>query len=286
MRTHLGRRRLRRSGCLERTARTSARLRSDRWRPRTARAPSRARARASTYVAPQRPRERAAEVVLLGESRCRGAARPDEIVPAFRFAVPASARKYSACRRRTSSASGDCVEPLERVLADRVEHAEAPGSPARRTRLFSTSDSSCVEIAVADGLRRLEREASAEHAESTEQLLLLAVEQLVAPLDRRAQRSLPRRRVAGARSEERQPLVEAREQVVRIEQRDARGRELDRERQPVEPLGRSRPTSGVGRKPGATARARSTKSTAASSSGKRLDRVPLLRRRGAAARGS
>ena len=108
-------------------------------------------------------------------------------------------------------------------------------SPSGGRRLLTTSDSSVVEVGVADGLRRLEREASPEHRELPEELLLVRLEQLVAPLDRRAQRSLPRRSVARARREQRQPPVEPREQLVRIEQRDACRRELDRERKPVEP---------------------------------------------------
>jgi hypothetical protein len=57
----------------------------------------------------------------------------------------------------------------------------------------------------------------------------------VAPLDRRAQRALARRGVARGARKERQAPVEPGKQLFRIEQREARRRELDRERKPVEP---------------------------------------------------
>ena len=65
------------------------------------------------------------------------------------------------------------------------------------------------------------------------------------------QRPLPRRRVARPRGEERESAVEARQELVRLEERHARGRELDRERQAVEPStdladGRRRAEAGLG----------------------------------------
>ena len=63
----------------------------------------------------------------------------------------------------------------------------------------------------------------------------MRLEQLVAPLDRRAQRSLPVRRITRARRQERQPPVEPRQKLIRVQERHARCRQLDRERQPVKP---------------------------------------------------
>src|SRR5207244_2903163 len=53
-----------------------------------------------------------------------------------------------------------------------------------------------VEVGVADRTSRLEVEAAGEDAHPPEQLLLRLVEQLVAPLDRREQCSLPRWQLA------------------------------------------------------------------------------------------
>ena len=54
------------------------------------------------------------------------------------------------------------VEPLERVLADRVEHAEAAAAPAPNKALLDERLED-VELGVAHGLRRFERKAAGEH---------------------------------------------------------------------------------------------------------------------------
>ena len=64
--------------------------------------------------------------------------------------------------------------------------------------------------------------------------LLGRLEQVVAPVDRVAERALPRRQIVGAAGEQVEPLLEPAEDRLRREQLDARGRELDRERQAVE----------------------------------------------------
>jgi hypothetical protein len=65
-------------------------------------------------------------------------------------------------------------------------------------------------------------------------VLLWLVEQRVAPVDRRGERALPQRQVAGAAGQERQALAEPVEN--RLERQHARpgGGELDRQRQPVD----------------------------------------------------
>ena len=201
--------------------------------PTAARARSRSptRARSSRCASPRRERRGSCPAP---PTRCRVAARRGRSVPAFRFASSATERKYSACRRCTSSASGAASSSSDRVLPDRVEHPQATAAPAA-DEVLDDERLESVEIGVADRLSRLEREASPEDRELPEELLLLRLEQLVAPLDRRAQRSLPGRRVARARREQRQPPVEAREQLVGIQQRDPCRCELDRERKPVEP---------------------------------------------------
>ena len=74
-----------------------------------------------------------------------------------------------------------------------------------------------------------------EHREHLEHPALGLGEELGAPLDRAPQRALPLRAVAPPALQHVEPFVEPRPQLVGREQRDARGGELDRERQPVEP---------------------------------------------------
>jgi hypothetical protein len=58
---------------------------------------------------------------------------------------------------------------------------------------------------IAHGFGRLERPAAYEHAQPPEQRLLLGVEQVVAPVDRRAQGLLADRQVARAAGKQREP---------------------------------------------------------------------------------
>ena len=74
-----------------------------------------------------------------------------------------------------------------------------------------------------------------EHREDLEQRPFVLVEQLVAPGDRVAQRPLAVGQVARPAAEDIEPAPEAVAQLGRREQAKPRGRELDRERQPVEP---------------------------------------------------
>ena len=67
---------------------------------------------------------------------------------------------------------------------------------ARRSSPPTTSSDAVVAGDPAHGLRRLDRPATREHAEPREQPLILRVEQVVAPVDRAAQRPLPLRQVA------------------------------------------------------------------------------------------
>ena len=100
---------------------------------------------------------------------------------------------------------------------------------------MSTSDCERVEVGAGHLLGGLERAAAGEHDRAARNSRCSsAVEQLVAPVDRRAQRALALRQVAGAAGEERQPLLEPFEQLRRRERLHPRGGELERERQVVE----------------------------------------------------
>src|SRR4029450_11982417 len=80
----------------------------------------------------------------------------------------------------------------------------------------------------------VQRKAARKDAEPTEELLLLAGAELVAPLDRRAQRPLALGEIAPRRREDGQASVEPREKLAGREDLDARRRQLDRKREAVE----------------------------------------------------
>ena len=94
-------------------------------------------------------------------------------------------------------------EALGGVGADRLKHPQPRSGPCacwrRTSRLLATRRSSVSRPAPVIGFRRVDRRAAGEHCEAREASLLVVAEQVVAPVDRRAQRLLARRRVAGAR---------------------------------------------------------------------------------------
>src|ERR1700719_183771 len=96
------------------------------------------------------------------------------------------------------------VMPLQRELANRLQH---PVAGLRVCSLLAPNEvlvdqrPERLDVCVADRLRGLKRAAPREDRETREQAAFLVIEQVVAPGDRRPQRVLPRRRVAGAASE-------------------------------------------------------------------------------------
>ena len=155
-------------------------------------------------------------------------------------AASARSTKYSACLPRTSSANPEassCSTAKLRIIRSIPKPGTAPPG-SEWTRLLSISDESgstrSPRLGRADGLDRFEREAAHEHAQPREQVLLGVVEQAVAPEDRVAHGLLALGQVGPARSRELERVVEAAKQVLRLHQLDARGRELDRQRQAVQ----------------------------------------------------
>ena len=90
------------------------------------------------------------------------------------------------------------------------------------------------------------RGAAGEHREAREARLLVVAEQVVAPVDRRAQRPLACGRVAGAGAQRAERRVEALGDLAGRQQPAARGRQLDRQRQPVDAPADLRDRGGVG----------------------------------------
>ncbi len=136
------------------------------------------------------------------------------------------------------------VELLQRVLAHGLEHREAQ-LVRRRVDLLDQAlvderrhpvedRQAGVLAGIAHRLGGLEGAGAGEHREAAEQALLGVAQQLVAPVDRLAQRLLPHRQVGAAAGEQGQPPFEAAEHLRRREDADPRRRQLDGERQPVE----------------------------------------------------
>ena len=133
-------------------------------------------------------------------------------------------------------------QPSDGVLADRLQHPEAwlaagqglrPDEAVVQQRLDAGDH---IELEVAgDGLRAVQREAPDKDAEAREERLLLRAEEVVAPLDRCAQRPVPRGH-AGTRLglQDVESHAEALEDVARREQLDSSGGEFECQREPVQ----------------------------------------------------
>ena len=141
-----------------------------------------------------------------------------------------------------------------RIVWSIATRGSAPGTSTRRRRLFSTSPArpsrtstatpSIAPDVVDHGLDRRDLRIR-EHRQQLEQALLAGLEELVAPVHRRPQRLLALGEVAGTAAQQAEPVVEPVAQHLRREQREAGGRELDRQRQAIEPAADLRDGGGV-----------------------------------------
>ena len=125
---------------------------------------------------------------------------------------------------------------FECELFDRPQHEEAPVLAVPQEVLVDQRLED-IELCGTDGFRRLELEAPGEHGQPRKQGLLTGGEELVAPLDGPAQRSLPLRCVVRAGRQQVQAPTEALEDLVRCEDLHARGSKLERQRKALEALG-------------------------------------------------
>ena len=131
------------------------------------------------------------------------------------------------------------LEACERVSPNRLEHREARLAVgllllAEQAVVDERRDSGESSLGAADRLCGLQRAAAREDGELREELTILRSEQVVAPVDRRAESLLPRRLVARAAREQLEAALQPGEQRLRREQLRPRGRQLDRQRQTVE----------------------------------------------------
>ena len=142
-----------------------------------------------------RPGECGAEVVELSFERVERSALAvvelgdplsceREVVVAMRTAHPRCASCY--------------LQPFKRVLADRLQHPEATFASRfpPPEQVLVDERFQLVEGSGADVLCCLERAAAVEDREAGEELLLVMIEQGVAPVDRRTQRLLARSEIA------------------------------------------------------------------------------------------
>src|SRR4029453_13323048 len=103
------------------------------------------------------------------------------------------------------------VEPLPRVLAQRLEQEEALVAK-RLQQAWIEERGALGEVRTRDRFGGIERERAAEDREPPEGGLTVGVEQVVAPFDRCAQRALPPRQTTRPARQQREHLIEALQQ--------------------------------------------------------------------------
>ena len=160
-------------------------------------------------------------------------------------------------------------EPFARILADRFEEAVPALAGAlavdHHQRLADEPRQQIEHVVLVDAvasahlLGGVERPRGRKHRQPAEQLPFDIRQQLVTPVHGRLERPLPcdgRSRAAGQQPE---PVLQPRLDLLRREDDDAGGRQLDGERNPVETPADARDragVAGVGAKAGSTALAR------------------------------
>jgi hypothetical protein len=136
------------------------------------------------------------------------------------------------------------LERCDAERANRLQQAEsrfaahvalAPHEASLDQSAQSLEDVHAARDAPADGFGRLEREATHEHGKAPEQSLLGSREQLVTPANGSTERLMPFGQIARTTLEQIEPPTQSGEQCLRREEPDPRRRQLERERQAIEP---------------------------------------------------
>ena len=137
--------------------------------------------------------------------------RPDEMGCRLIQKVKAPCRES----RLDRVAVGVLGQPFERVLPHGFEHEQA--LVVRGQQLLGHERVQDVERGASDGLGRRHGGASGEDGHVRERAALLAREQVIAPVDRRAQRALALRSIAGSADQHRERTIEPRGKLGRRE---------------------------------------------------------------------
>ena len=146
-------------------------------------------------------------------------------------------------------------QALAGVVAQRLEHLVAGDpvhAPAAQQRALHEPVEQVEQLALvhpitrAHGQRRVEVRPAGHHRQAFEHQLLALVEQPVGPLDRAPKRAVALVSAPARTGQEREVVVEAVGDLQRRERAHARGRQLQRERQAVEPAADASHGRGVG----------------------------------------
>jgi hypothetical protein len=119
---------------------------------------------------------------------------------------------------------------LARVLADQIEEPVAVARTPHHARVDERGEVVDRRPLTADGEPSLAGEAAVEDRQAAQEVLRVGIEQLVAPVERRAHRALARGLVARSAGQHLETRVQAFEQLVGGESTEPGSGELDRQR--------------------------------------------------------
>ena len=226
-------------------------------RPRATRGPRRgARASATSRRAGRRASARPA--ASLSSSHASAARKLSGSRSSRRRRVSLSARAQALRQREVPAGVplGQCCglagldQPLACVLPDHREQpvarlALAPPRPRRATCARGGRARRSASLAPAHALDGSEVEGAGEDREAAEQLRLVRLEQAVAPVERPLERLLPRIGRAPLLAQQPERLAQPHGDLRGRQAPDARGGQLDRQRNAVEALADARDVVGV-----------------------------------------
>ena len=196
-----------------------------------------ARRRASDRILAEAPLQRRPEVLDLGVQL----GQPGPLAPGEQVWLGALRQSQVVAAMAPVNLGSVLVagQPFAGVLAHRLEHEQTVvwgGPEAAQEQLLVDQALQRVDIGAGDRLGGVGRGPAGEHREPAEGLAFGRVQEAVAPVDRCAQRLLTRGRIARAAAEHIQRARESAVQLFDPEQPGAGRRQLDGERQSVEPL--------------------------------------------------
>ena len=135
---------------------------------------------------------------------------------------------------------GQALPPEQRERLEEVEAGLAVGLVGDHQGLVDEMSQQVGDILGLDlvpgahGLGRLQRTTPGEDGEQLEHALLVVEQQVVAPLHHGPEGLLPRQRRTGPAGQEPEPIVEAVGELLHGDHAHPGGRQLDRQREPVE----------------------------------------------------
>lgn len=137
------------------------------------------------------------------------------------------------------------AQPLQGILPDRLQQAETAPGVLLHERLIHERGEQIECLASAKGFRCLQRKSPDKDRQAAQECLLRLGEEIVTPVDRAAEGLMPGPARAAAAHQQMEAIVQSCSELLDGECPQPRGRQLDRQRQGVQPPADLRHRGGV-----------------------------------------